>query len=197
MTFDEYMAFEEASLVRHEFVDGEAYAMSGVTRRHSVIALNIALCLRAGARGGHCRVYATEVKVRATKTVVYYPDVAVECGVHDLGDEIVDDPCLVVEVASRTTRRIDRGEKLANYKNMPSVRAYLMVEQTRRQVTFWSRGVDGEWTAIELIGSGVMSLPCPAMELTLDQIYEDVEIPMFGVVSEPEVDEMTGEYVVG
>lgn len=196
MTFAQYLAFEEASPLKHEFVAGDVYVMTGVTRRHSLITLNVASHLRTAARAGSCRVYASEVKVRVASDVVYYPDVAVECGAHDPAGNVIDEPCLVVEVASRSTRRIDRGEKLANYKAVPSLRGYLMIEQNHRRVTFWSRDDAGDWTAIDLFEAGSMTIPCPAVQLTLDQIYEDVEMPPLGV-AEPEVDEETGEYITG
>src|SRR5919201_336187 len=95
LTVEEYFALEEASPVRHEYVNGEIYAMSGATRRHSRIAVNIAARLWHAARGGPCRVHRGEVKLRIGR-VIYYPDVMVACGAEPDDERVEDAPCLVV-----------------------------------------------------------------------------------------------------
>ena len=189
------MAWEEKSTRKHEFVNGEVYAMSGVTRRHDLIAGNVYAHLRAAARGTPCRAYTSDMKVRVAASVTYYPDVSIDCASHSDADVIIDHPCLVVEVTSRSTFRTDRGEKLENYRRAPSLRMYLIVDQNRRRVTCHRRNDDDTWTAEEHEGGGSIAVPCPRMELTLDDIYEGVQMPPLGV-AEPEIDEATGEYVV-
>jgi Uma2 family endonuclease len=100
-----------------------------------------------------------------------------------------------VEVTLRSTARIDRGEKVAEYCKAASLRGYLIVDQNLRRVTYYTRDVDGAWAHAELTGSGTIAIPCPKTALTLDQIYEDVSMPPLGV-AEPDVDEATGEYVM-
>lgn len=135
------------------------------------------------------------MKVRPVLGVIYYPDVSVDCVPHDDADLIVDHPCLVVEVTSRTSARTDRGEKADNYRRAPSLRMYLVVDQNRKRVTCHRRTESGAWTADDFESAGVIDVPCPEMRLTLDEIYEAVQMPPLGV-AEPEVDELTGEYVV-
>jgi Uma2 family endonuclease len=187
MTVAEYLRFEEASTVRHEYVRGDIFTMTGGTYRHSQITLNIAMHLRTVARGGPCHVIVNDVKVQAGEDIIYYPDVAVECVARKGDDLILDQPCLVVEVTSRSTRRIDRGEKLEAYRRMPSLRAYLIVDQSRRRVTHHWRDVDGTWMSADIMDTGEIILACPQTSLTLDAIYEGVELPPLGV-AEPEVD---------
>jgi Uma2 family endonuclease len=114
---EEYLRLEAHSPVRHEYVNGEMFAMTGGTLRHNTIALNLAVALRNGLRAGPCRVYINDVRVRIEKTrSYYYPDLLVTCtkGTQpvDLAAVTVDDPVLLVEVLSQGTEAIDRREKL-------------------------------------------------------------------------------------
>ena len=184
MTVAEYLRYEEASPIRHEYVHGDVYAMTGGTFRHNQITGNVFAQLKAAARGGPCHVIVNDFKVQAAEDLIYYPDVAVECVDRKGEDLLLDQPCVVVEVTSRSTRRVDRGEKLDAYRRIASVRAYLIVDQTGRRVTHHSRQPNGEWTSEEIADKGTIRLPCPATTLTLDQIYEAVELPPMGVAEE-------------
>ena len=177
MSVEEFLDAERLSPTRHEYVAGQVYAMAGTTGRHNAIALNVVTRLRAAARNGPCAAYIVDLKVRAAPDRIYYPDGVVVCTPHD-GDTLVfDEPCLVLEVTSRSTRRIDRGEKLDAYLAIPSLRAYVIAEQDRRHVTLYSREVGGSWNREEVVSSGTMKLPCPPTVLTLDDVYEGVEMP--------------------
>ncbi len=112
MTVDEYMAFEMRATVRHEFVDGRLFAMSGATKRHNIIAGNIYSILRAHVRGSQCRAYVSDVKARVeSMNIFYYPDVMVSCDLFDKDSTFAARPVLIVEVLSRSTAAIDRREK--------------------------------------------------------------------------------------
>ena len=183
LTVEEYLRLEEQADVRHEYVAGAVYAMSGATLRHNLLILNIASRLRAPAAAAGCSVFVNDVKVRTADDRFYYPDVVVACGVLDDQAVYVREPCLIVEVTSKSTRRTDRHEKLSAYCVMSSVRAYLIVDQRRRWVEAHTRGTDGAWTRTELSGDDTLTLPCPASILALHDIYEGVSLPL---VSEPE-----------
>ncbi|MBI4546293.1 MAG: Uma2 family endonuclease [Gemmatimonadetes bacterium] len=174
LTLEEYLGLEEASAVKHEYVAGEMYALAGVSPRHNLIALNIAAALRAAARGGPCRVYIADVKLRTPRDRIYYPDVMVVCVPGYEADTIQTAPCVVVEVTSRGTARIDRQEKLLAYQQIPELMAYLIVDQDRRRVERHWRGEDGVWRRTDCT-EGAVPFPCTEIELTMDQIYEGVE----------------------
>lgn len=176
LTPAEYLAFEAASPVRHEFVGGRVYAMTGVTRPHSRITMNIAAWLWTAARGGPCRVHHSEVKLQIGD-VYYYPDVMVACGPEPEDPLVEDAPCLAVEVLSASTRRTDLGEKALAYARVPSLALYLVVDQRRRLVDLHRRDPAGEWRHETLAGHGTVALPCPDLALTLDAIYEGVDLP--------------------
>jgi Uma2 family endonuclease len=186
MSVDEYLRFEETSPLKHEYVAGEVYAMSGVTLRHNRITLNVGTRLFAAAGDGPCRTFISDVRLQAASDVYYYPDVMVVCTPVAELDIIVREPCAVVEVTSPSTARVDRGEKLAAYRGMRSLRAYLIVDDRRRRVEQHSCNAAGGWLREEVVGEGRVLVPCLDVELTLDEVYRGVELP---VVGEPEVAE--------
>jgi Uma2 family endonuclease len=171
LTFEEYLEFEQASPQRHEFVAGEVYAMSGPTRRHGRVVGNVFARLHAAARGGQCEAFVESIMLRVGNDV-YYPDVVVTCSATDSHDQWVLQPCLVVEVTSPSTARIDRTNKLQAYRSIPSLATYLIVEQAWRRVVRHWRDTSGEWQQEDLREDGTMMLSCPEVMLTLDQIYE-------------------------
>jgi Uma2 family endonuclease len=181
MTVEEYLQFDESAPLKHEYVAGEVYALSGVTIRHNIIALNVATTLRAFAGNGPCRVLATDVRLLVADDRYYYPDVMVHCGAVDELDVIVRDPCVVVEVTSPSTGRIDRGEKLVAYRELASLRAYLIVDHRRRRVErHWRETLTTAWLRDEVVAEGSVPIPCIDRELTLDAIYHQVALPTVG-----------------
>jgi Uma2 family endonuclease len=193
MTVEEYLAFEENSPVRHEYVAGEVFAMSGVTTRHNLINLNLAQQFRAAAKKRGCRVFMSDVMLRATDDRFYYPDLVVACGKAGEVERIVEEPTIVVEVTSPTTRATDRREKLETYQRMPTLICYLIVEQRRRQVFLYSRASSGEWSREEIVGSGEVVIPSVDARITLDEIYEDVPLPPLSVGEEDDWDERVSD----
>ncbi len=172
LTFEEYLSFEEASSVRHEYVAGEIYALAGASTRHNRIAGNIFARLWNAARGTGCRVYMETVKLRTPEDLVYYPDVMVVCAPPSGSPLLEREPCLLVEVISPGTRATDRREKLAAYKRIPTLKTYLIVEQERKHVERHWRDAEGAWWRADLLDEGRVPLPCPELELSLAEIYE-------------------------
>ena len=184
MTVEEYFRLEETSPIRHEYVAGEVYAMSGATVRHNRIVGNIFIRLSLAARTGACDVFANDMRVGVAPDRYYYPDVAIVCTPLAESDVVARGPCVVVEVTSPSTARIDRGEKLDAYKSIPALQAYLIIDHRRRRVERHARDANsGEWRREEIVGDGRVGVPCLDVELTLDEIYERVELPAVG---EPE-----------
>jgi Uma2 family endonuclease len=187
MTVQEYLRREARGAdVRHEYVAGVTYAMTGTTLRHNLLLLNIAARFREAAAAAGCHVFVNDVKVRAAADVFYYPDVLVACGELDDQAVYVKEPCCIVEVTSASTRRIDRREKLLAYLAMPSVQAYLIVDQRRTWVEAHLRGADGAWVRSELTAADRVIVPCIGYTLSIANVYEGVSLPAVG---EPEPDE--------
>ena len=177
MSVEDYLTFDDTSLARHEYVAGRVYAMSVNTARHNRIVANIHSRLRASTKYTEYDAYFFEVKVRAALEQIYYPDVVVVSNGYECDALIADEPLLVVEVTSPSTRRIDHSEKLDAYRAIPSLRAYLIAEQRTRHVTLYSRETGREWICEMIIGSGRVALPCINATLTVDDVYETLEFP--------------------
>ena len=182
-TVAEYLEFEQNSEVKHEYVDGYVYAMAGASDAHATITLNIASAFKARLRGKKCRTYASDMRVTLGDVAdeskrqgqYYYPDVLVTCSDRDRESSMDKrDPSLVVEVLSKSTGNKDRTEKLDNYRQLPSLAQYWIVDQYRRHVIVHSEK-DGEWTSVELSSGTVrVALPSGIIEIPLDEIYEEV-----------------------
>jgi Uma2 family endonuclease len=176
LSVEDYLAGEEASDVRHEFIAGEVYAMTGASRAHGLIALNLGAFLRPLLRGGDCQAFISDMKVRleiAGDAVFYYPDLVMTCDPDDRASDYCRAPCLVVEILSPQTRRIDRREKFLAYTSMPSLRSYLLISQELRQVELFRR--ERGWTP-EVYREGAVPLDCLGEVLPLEAIYEGVDL---------------------
>lgn len=183
LTVEEYRARERRSAVRHEYVDGRAYAMSGESRAHNQIAGNVFIRLREASRGTACRVSFESVRLVASNSREYYPDVVVACDPPPDDPYVETAPCVLVEVLSPSTKTTDRREKGPAYRGIPSLQAYLIVHQPQRRVEWFMRAADGAWLVADLVGNGTVTFPCPAradgtpVTMTFDEIYDGVEPP--------------------
>jgi Uma2 family endonuclease len=171
LSVEDYLEMEKTATVRHEYVAGEVYAMVGVSRRHSRIAGNIFRLLAVAAAGGPCRVHQSDMKLQI-EDVFYYPDVMVACDDEPDDPYYENGPCLVVEVVSPSTESTDRREKLAAYKRIPGLKAYLIVDQERVRIERHFRDEEGVWLRADLVDEGRLPVPCPETSLTLAEIYE-------------------------
>lgn len=174
---EEYLRLEAQSPVRHEYVAGEVFAMTGGTLRHNTIALNLATSLRSHLRNGPCRVFMNDVRVRVDQgNAYYYPDLLVSCaGAHgpvDLDATTVHDPVLLVEVLSERTEATDRREKLLAYRTLPSLIEYVLVSQEERRIEIHRRRGDISWEKVEHAGDETVELKSVALEVAMQDIYE-------------------------
>lgn len=178
MSADEYMAFEQASPVKSEYVRGELFAMAGTTDRHNDVAGNIYAVARSLVRGGPCRAYIADVKLRIDAAdVFFYPDVFVTCDARDRDDPLVKrHAVLVVEVLSDSTAEYDRADKFADYRRIETLREYVLVDSRVRRVDVFRRTAAG-W-AFESVRSGeVLRLESIQAELPVAALYEDTDVP--------------------
>lgn len=174
---EDYLAGELNSPVKHEYVAGEVYAMTGGRNGHNEIAGNIFAKLHARLAGKRCRPYNSDTKVRIrypTHVRYYYPDVSVTCRPNPPSDSFQDHPTVVVEVLSPSTRRADQGEKREAYCRIPSLAAYLLVEQDGPSVVVYRRSGD-DFVRESYDGqAAVVPLPEIETELPLAEIYDRV-----------------------
>ena len=173
----EYLAGEQHSELRHEYIDGQVYAMTGASDRHGLITNALAFALTPAARRKGCQLFTSNMKLRLElggKTVFYYPDLLLSCDPQDREPYFRRAPCLVVEVLSESTARIDRREKLLSYQTLPSLQTYVLVEQAAPRVELYRRANDWQ---VEYVEQGDLWLDCLDMALPLADIYADVQWP--------------------
>ena len=179
-TYSDYLALEEGANVRHEFFDGEIYAMAGGTPEHAAICANAIASLSAQLRDRGCRVHSSDLRVRVLETgLATYPDASVVCARAELDPanrNTITNPVLIVEVLSPGTAAYDRGEKLAHYKLIPALREVVLVAHDERLIEVWRRDDAGAWTRSEARAGSIplRSIDC-AFEL--DEIYRDELAP--------------------
>jgi Uma2 family endonuclease len=172
-TFAEYLALEAASDTRHEYLNGEIFAMAGGTPEHGALSANVIGELYASLRGGSCVVYTSDVRVRVRATGLdTYPDVSVACGAERDPEDTnaVVNPVVLVEVLSDSTEAYDRGEKFAHYRRIPSLRDYLLVSQHEARVEHYRRNDDDTWTLRDVRPPEVVHLSI-GCELSVVAVY--------------------------
>ncbi len=145
ISVEEYLAGEEISPVKYEYVYGEVYAMAGTSDNHNRIVNNIVASLLSHLRNSPCEPFSGDIKVRVSPDVYYYPDVLVSCEQNPESPYFRNEPIFIVEVISPSTQEIDRREKLLFYQQMPSVQEYVVVEQQKMLVEIHRRQTDGNW----------------------------------------------------
>lgn len=176
LSAEEYLAGERDSPVRHEYVYGQVYAMSGASDRHNRIAGNIFARLSDHLAEGACEPFISDMKVEVSKDLYYYPDVVVACDPPGGDRYTKKQPILIVEVLSPSTARIDRYEKLMSYRSIPTLREYVLIAQDEMQVELYRRQEDGTWQH-EILTQPDESLEFTSvsLNLTLAQIYRRVQ----------------------
>jgi len=185
---EDYLAAEAESPVKHEYRDGEVYAMAGGTDAHVTIALNLWALLRGHLRGGSCRAYALDMKARVEElNRFYYPDVMVTCDDRDRNNNTFKcHPCLVVEVLSESTEAFDRGDKFSDYRHLVSLQEYVLISQVRPQVEVFRRNAEGLWVLHPYGDGDTVELASVGWSGAISELYEAVEFPTTS--PEPEED---------
>lgn len=175
----DYLQAEESSQVRHEYLGGQIFAMSGGSEEHNRIALNIASLLRFHLRGSGCKTFIADMKVKIeiaqnTADVFYYADVMVTCDPEDTEKYYKTRPCLVVEVLSPSTETLDRREKCLYYQTLPSWQEYVLVSQEEVKVEVYRPNEAGNWE-LEILGSDdSLQLTSVGLTLKMAEIYDEV-----------------------
>ncbi|MGH8550326.1 MAG: Uma2 family endonuclease [Methylococcales bacterium] len=168
-----YLTEEEVREIRHEYVSGQLFAMVGASLAHNVISLNIAALLNARLRGGACRAFMADMKVRVKNPdAFYYPDVVVSCEPRYDQALYLEAPKLIVEVLSPATENIDRREKRLAYQRLESLEEYVIAAQIIHRLEVYRPSQTGIWEAESYESSESALLRSLDLALPLDQIYE-------------------------
>lgn len=178
-SFDDYVELEAGSAIKHEFLDGEVWPMAGGSPAHAAISANVVRLLGQALLHRRCRVFSSDLRIRVAATgLATYPDASVICDRVELDAEdrkghTALNPTLLVEVLSPTTEPYDRGEKLANYQLIASLREVILVAHDERRVDLWRR-TDSGWTQFTFRGGETIGhVSLGDVQMTIDEIYFD------------------------
>lgn len=178
ISVEDYLEGELVSPIKHEYLGGVVYAMAGARNVHNDIAGNVFAAVHNRLRGRKCRPYNSDTKIRVhlpTHWRFYYPDASVVCRRNPPEDSFQDEPVVIVEVLSQSTRRTDEGEKKDAYLTIPSLAVYLLVEQETAAVVAFRRTEHGFVREVYGDASDVIPLSEIDAELPLAEVYDGVE----------------------
>ncbi len=178
LTAADYWEVEKDSEIRHEFYEGEIYAMTGGSPRHALIAANFIRLAGTALEGGPCVVYTGDLRIKVNATGLHtYPDASIICGELELDETVphtVLNPTVVVEVLSDSTEKYDRGTKSSNYRKIESLKELLLVSQNEPLVERYARTETG-WLLTETAGlDATLNLDCGGASFALSELYRAV-----------------------
>lgn len=179
LSYAEYVAREQASELRHEFIDGEIFAMAGGTPEHAALIAAVTGVLFGQLRGGPCRAFVTEVRTRIRADakgpdVGVYPDIAIVCGsvVRDSEDPIsIVNPTVIIEVLSNSTEAYDRHGKFDHYRRLDSLREYVLVSQHEPRIEAFAKADDGWSSGVAVGPAGRVELASVNARLDVDEVF--------------------------
>ena len=182
MNFDELLAFEAASPVRHEYIGGRLYAMAGGTITHARLIAKLTFAVEGRLRGKSCSTASGDLRVRTSETATnwYYPDLSIICPPfrqHPRDSESLLNPHAIFEVLSPTTETFDRTGKFDEYQLIPEFSDYILVSADRVRVEHFRRVGEGEWTQrVYRLLTQELNLENFGISVPLAEIYEDIEV---------------------
>lgn len=177
LTPEAYLEMEMASTERHEYVDGEVFAMTGAASAHNDINISLAALIREHLRGGPCKVYAIDIKLRVEAANCYfYPDLMVTCSEADRQNQYEKrEPVLVVEILSPSTALYDRDRKFAAYRQLPSLQEYVLVDAEQQSIECYRRATGGEWILHPYGAGETVTLHSLNLTFPIEAAYQDVD----------------------
>lgn len=182
LTEEVYLQYERTSVLKNEYYNGHIYAMAGASENHNLIAMNIAAILRAHVRGGTCRAYPSDMRVKVVQTGLNtYPDFTVVCGppqfVNPEKRDTLTNPIVIIEILSPSTESYDRGEKFQHYRTIDTLQEYILVAQNKYRIERFVRHDTNEWVLSDIAGiDASLALRTLQTYIPLAEIYEQVPI---------------------
>ncbi|AMA09121.1 MULTISPECIES: Uma2 family endonuclease [unclassified Picosynechococcus] len=179
LTPEEYLALEQTSEIKHEYIDGEIYAMAGGTGNHNLISSNLLILLKNGLRAAGCRTYISDMKVNVgDRRRFFYPDLVVTCDQRDEPQlSYIQFPTVIVEVLSPSTESFDRGRKFEFYREIPSLQEYLLINVDQYLVECFRRQKADIWLLQTYKGlEAIAHIEALNLNAPLQEIYGDVPL---------------------
>lgn len=179
LSINDYLQLEAESPIKHEYINGDAYAMAGATDSHVTITGNVFALLRSHLRGSGCRVYISDMKAQIeARNCFYYPDVMVTCDPRDQETSTYKRyPKLIIEVLSDSTEAFDRGDKFADYQTLDSLEEYVLINARQQRVECFRRNAVGRWELqYYTVDTEDFALHSVDFADTIATLYEDVSL---------------------
>ena len=175
-TLADYLPWENAQETRHEFYRGEIFASVGARRLHGLVALNLATMLKSALKGSPCRAFIESMKVQVGNDAIFYPDVFVTCDAADLKTDMVfRHPSLIAEVLSDSTQAYDRGLKFAAYRQLDSLKEYVLIDPDTRRVEVFRRNERLNFELHDQTGHAELVLESVGLQLPMTELFDGVE----------------------
>ena len=176
---EEYLAEERAALDKHEYYQGEVFAMSGASLKHNVIFSNLFTDIGSKLKGKGCRPYGSDLRIHIPKNTLYtYPVISIICGEADLTDKEFDtatNPSVIIELLSKSTRNYDKGEKFTLYRDIDTLKEYLLVDTEKIYVEKHIRNADGSWQLTDYKSlENSFTIDSLQINILLTDIYEGI-----------------------
>jgi len=178
MTPEEYFAWEETQLEKHELIDGQVYAMSGGSVNHGRIAIRLTAMFDNHLENSGCITVNSDVKINIIETSNYtYPDASVTCDDRDkITPQHITYPCLIVEVLSPSTETYDRSSKFRLYRKNPNLQDYLLVSSTSIEMDLYHKNAAGDWLIINYQVGDTIELKSINLSFPIEQIYRNIDL---------------------
>jgi Uma2 family endonuclease len=189
---EEYLALERDSDTKHEYYDGQIFAMAGASEAHNLIGANLVRAIGNQLLDRDCRLYPGDMRVLLPTGLYTYPDASLVCGPRDIqtlsGLDTLTNPTLIVEVLSKSTEAYDLGVKFDHYRAIPSLLQYLLLRQDRPRAYLYRRQADGSWVLTTADGlTASIVLPEMGVTLPLADLYAKVDFPPISDEFEPDL----------
>lgn len=169
----EYLEGEKISEIKHEYIDGNVYAMAGASKNHQRIIANLARHLGNYLNGSPCEVFFSDIKVRVDAKKYFYPDVIVVCENDDEDPYYTESPRIIVEVLSSSTRKFDHTLKRQFYQTLPSFEEYILIEQDFVQVEVYRKS--DAWQSNFYYLGDTVTFQSLEFSLSVAEIYQHVK----------------------
>jgi Uma2 family endonuclease len=176
---EEYLEFERSSKEKHEYYQGEIFAMSGAGRRHNIIFSNLFGELVAGLKGKSCQPFGSDMRLHIPQNTLFtYPDISVYCGdTEQMEEDNATNPVVLIEILSPSTRDYDRGGKFKLYREIPSLREYVLVDTETILIEAFRINLSGHWELEEYKAADqLLSFPALSVSIPLKEIYQGTKL---------------------
>lgn len=180
-TIPEYLEMENAATEKHEYYQGEIFAMSGAGARHNIISINLIASLKSRLKGKGCRPYGSDMRINIPENTLFtYPDVSVICGqVKTIKEDknTAIQPTAIFEILSPLTSNSDRGIKFMLYRAIPTLKDYILVDSGSIHVEHFAINKAGLWQLKEYaMLQDIIDIETLQVQLSLEEIYEDTQL---------------------